>query len=253
MPQKSIGEIVINWHNGELLAFDTESTGVNPETDRIVSASIVYRQESVATISWLINPGVPVGESQKIHGFSDEYLLDHGRQPKEVLPEIVNRLSTCDCPVIVFNAAFDMTLLDREMRRHNVCQERHGKEFHPIIDPFVIDRHTDKFRKGKRNLKAICEHYGIKPFDHHQAGQDALAAMRLAWKLGSIHHELADAHPNEVHEWQKGWYRIQAEGLRAFFTKTMNQSDHADDIIKLQAKINDVNDEWPLRITAQEY
>jgi DNA polymerase III epsilon subunit-like protein len=51
----------------------------------------------------------------------------------------------------------------------------------------VIDKHLDRFRKGRRTLAAICEAYGVDlPADEaHTAGADALAACRAAWVLGA--------------------------------------------------------------------
>lgn len=239
----------MSWHNGELLAYDCETTGVNVEQDRIVTASVVRvsNDHSVKVLSWIVNPGVDIPESAtKIHGVSNSYVVDHGDAPEKVLPLIVEQLEE-GTPKVVFNAQFDMTILDRELRRHNICRHVWGLEFWPIIDPFVIDKHCDPYRKGKRTLKDTCKHYDIKEFANHQAGADALAAARLAWKLAYSWKELAESHPNEIHQWQKNWYKEQGESLRIYFTKTMNSADNPDDIIKLSEKIASLNDEWPLR------
>ena len=45
-----------------------------------------------------------------------------------------------------------------------------------VIDPFVIDKHIDPYRKGKRTLTAVCEHHGVKQTDAHDATGDDLAA-----------------------------------------------------------------------------
>ncbi len=244
----------MSWHNGELIAYDCETTGVNVEQDRIVTASVVRiaKDRSVKVLSWLINPGVDIPEAAtKIHGISNSYVADHGEPPEKVLPLIVEQLSEEGTPKVVFNAQFDLTILDRELRRHNVCYRNWAEAFGPIIDPFVIDKHCDPYRKGKRTLKAICEYYGIKPFANHQAGADALAAARLAWKIASLWEQLAEAHPNEIHQWQKNWYREQAESLRVYFTKTKEQSDSVDDIVNLEKKIADINTEWPLKAVSK--
>ncbi len=52
-----------------------------------------------------------------------------------------------------------------------------------VVDPYVIDREMDRYRKGRRTLGAVCEHYGIALEDAHEAEADALAAAHLARTL----------------------------------------------------------------------
>lgn len=61
------------------------------------------------------------------------------------------------------NARYDLSLLDRECRRYAVesISELLGDAPAPVIDPLVIDKHVDKYRKGKRALHALCAHYGV--------------------------------------------------------------------------------------------
>ena len=45
-------------------------------------------------------------------------------------------------PVVAFNASFDLTLLDAELRRHGCppCRERIGRQVRVVLDPLVLDR-----------------------------------------------------------------------------------------------------------------
>ncbi|GAA3072253.1 hypothetical protein GCM10020000_66220 [Streptomyces olivoverticillatus] len=48
------------WFDGPLAAFDTETTGVDVEHDRIVSAALVTQSQEGAlpvVTRWLVNPG----------------------------------------------------------------------------------------------------------------------------------------------------------------------------------------------------
>lgn len=75
------------WFNGPLLGFDTETTGVDPRHDRLVTAALVFRpassdaptrtQDTVST--WLANPGVeiPAGATA-VHGITNEVAKTHG-------------------------------------------------------------------------------------------------------------------------------------------------------------------------------
>ena len=88
----------------------------------------------------------------------------------------------------------------------------------PVFDPLVIDRAKDRYRKGKRNLGALCELYGVKLDNAHDATADATAAARLAWKqVRSTYPELAQMSTDELMEFQAvEYYKLQTE-LREFF------------------------------------
>ena len=62
-----------------LLGFDTETTGVDVYTDRIVSCNLTYdfpnHPEYNRSDNFLINPGVDIPvEASDVHGLTKEYL-----------------------------------------------------------------------------------------------------------------------------------------------------------------------------------
>lgn len=73
------------WYEGPLAAFDTETTGVDVEGDRIVSAALVIQDGPDArprSTRWLVNPGIPVpAGATAVHGLTDEHLRSNGRWP----------------------------------------------------------------------------------------------------------------------------------------------------------------------------
>ena len=61
-------------------------------------------------------------------------------------------------PVVVYNAPYDLSLLDRECRRNGLEPiDAPG----PVIDPLVIDKAVDSYRKGKRTLEVAAAHYRV--------------------------------------------------------------------------------------------
>jgi DNA polymerase-3 subunit epsilon len=42
-----------------------------------------------------------------------------------------------------------------------------------VVDPLVIDKWLDRYRKGSRKLEAICAHYGAVLDEAHDADFDA--------------------------------------------------------------------------------
>jgi hypothetical protein len=80
-----------------------------------------------------------------------------------------------------------------------------------VIDVLVIDRAMDKFRRGKRNLTALCEHYGVEMKDAHTAGGDVIASFGVAQALANAFPDLAAMSIEELHANQVIWHRDWAE------------------------------------------
>lgn len=181
------------WYEGPLAAFDTETTGVDVETDRIVSAAVVV-QDAAGTrprvSRWLVNPGVPVpAGATAVHGLTDEHLQRNGRWPAPVMFEIAEALAeqaVAGRPLVVMNAPFDLTLLDRELRRHRASSLDRWFDTSPllVLDPRVLDKHLDRYRKGRRTLTDLCAHYDVELEGAHDAAADALASLDVVRAVG---------------------------------------------------------------------
>lgn len=169
--------------------FDTETTGVDTEQDRIVTCFIGVMDGDGNLIeewSWLLNPGVDIAEgASAVHGITNEVARAEGRTDLDVaifeIASVLGKLDSENIPVAIYNAPYDLTLLDRELRRH--CGY---KEFRPpkhIIDPLVIDKAIDKYRRGSRKLSDTAAHYDIPVGNAHDAREDCIMTGRLALRL----------------------------------------------------------------------
>jgi DNA polymerase-3 subunit epsilon len=218
------------WYEGPLAAFDTETTGVDVETDRIVSAAVVV-QDAPGTrprvSRWLVNPGVPVpAGATEVHGLTEEHLQSNGRWPAPVMYERAEALAeqaVAGRPLVVMNAPFDLTLLDRELRRHRASSLDRWFESSPllVLDPRVLDKHLDRYRKGRRTLTDLCAHYDVALEGAHDAGADALAALGVARAVGRrFAARLERLSPAELHTLQAVWHAAQARGLQAWFARS---------------------------------
>lgn len=120
------------------------------------------------------------------------------------------------------NARYDLSLLDRECGRHGVASvsERLGGGPWPVIDPLVIDKHVDKYRKGKRALHALCDHYGVALDDAHNARADALAAARVVRRMGERHRPVGLMPLADLHELQVRAAAEQSVSLQAYLRRT---------------------------------
>ncbi len=226
----------MSWHLGPLAAFDLETTGTDPENDRIVTAAVSVVGASIAGEhrSWLVDPGIeiPAGATA-VHGISTEHARSEGMDARTAVQEITAILAARlreGTPIVAFNARFDLTILDREARRHGLVPlvERVGGPGGLIVvDPFVLDKHLDRFRPGKRTLGAVCAHYRVRLEEAHSANSDALAAARVAYRLASAVPELREADLRSLHAEQIGWAAEQAASLQDYFAE-MGRPEHVE-------------------------
>ena len=139
-----------------LAVFDTETTGTNPLSDRIVTAfvGIIDANGEVERGSdWLADPGVPIpDQAADVHGISTEMAQENGEPARDVVERIrdsLNWIARNKLPLVVYNAPFDLTLVAAECRRHGLDAPVLGPQ---VVDPLVIDRAVDRYRRGKRTL-----------------------------------------------------------------------------------------------------
>lgn len=212
------------------LSWDTETTGVRVDEDRIVTAALVVRGggRPDRTFSYLINPQVPIpAAASAVHGITDERAQAEGADPKTALDEIAGRLAEAlayGMPVIAFNQSFDWSVLHYDLARNGLptMAERLDCEPLTLVDPHVIDRQcTQRLRgAGQRKLKPTCERYGVTLEDWHEAEADALAALLLADAMFERHEQLNTMGPAQLFTAQRAWRAEQQAGLQQFLRKS---------------------------------
>lgn len=205
-----------------MLSIDTETTGIDPFEVRIVTASCIFDvpNEQPRVKNWLVDPGVEIPEAaSNVHGVTNEHASIFGQEPAEMLTEIAQDITEWVAqgfPLVVFNAPYDLTLLLEEFQRHNI--DFNG-DFGYVIDPFVLDKWFDPWRKGKRTLEVMSQHYGVALNDAHSADADALASVKIARVLGPKLHPL-NMTAKDIHEAQIAQKQKQAEGYQSYLRKT---------------------------------
>lgn len=212
----------MSWTDGPLLGFDTETTGVDTSSDRIVTAALVHRDAGgTRPALWLVDPGVEIpAAATAVHGITTEHARAHGRPPADALEEVATELAkafSAGTPVVAFNACYDLTLLETELRRHGLLTvaERVGGPLRPVIDPLVLDREHDRFRKGKRTLGILCEVYGVTPDDGglHSADVDVVATLDVLEALVRRFPVIGQTDLDALHDAQVAGHRRWAENF----------------------------------------
>ncbi|MDC4233647.1 exonuclease domain-containing protein [Actinomyces sp. B33] len=222
----------MSWTDAPWLGFDTETTGVDVGEDRLVTAALVLRlggsrpdgDDQVAT--WLADPGVEIpAQATAVHGISTEHAREHGRPIEEVLDEVAATLVEHwrrGYPVVAFNASYDITLVDCELRRHGLgsLSERLGSDPAPVIDPLVLDRALDRFRKGKRTLTTMAPLYGIEArADAHTAQADVAMTLDVLAGIAARYPEVAGMGAADLHSYQVERHREWAEDFQSYLRR----------------------------------
>jgi DNA polymerase III subunit epsilon len=232
------------WHRELLVGFDLETTGTDPFSSRIVTAAVteVKDEEPVRRREWLVDPGIPIpAEATAVHGITTEHAAEYGSPAPEAADQIAEALAgywAKGVPVIVYNAPFDLSLLAAEVRRYglpSLNDRLGGGDIGPVVDPLIIDRSLDRYRKGKRTLEAACAVYGVALDGAHEAGADALAAARVACALAERFPRECAGELWELHRAQAVWYADWAADHSAWLRRSG------------RGVAADIDADWPLR------
>ncbi|WP_165064713.1 exonuclease domain-containing protein [Marisediminicola senii] len=209
------------WYD-RLGVFDLETTGIDVETARIVAAyvGVVGADGEAKGVSWLADPGVDIPvQASAVHGITTEMARANGRPAAEVVAEIVavlRALLSQRVPITIYNAPYDLTLLNREAQRYGIEPLEAPA---PIIDPLVIDRALDRYRKGKRTLSAAADVYGVVLADAHDATADAVAAGRLAQAIARRYSTELGDDVTSLHSRQVEWSAASAADFQEYMRR----------------------------------
>ena len=159
------------------IAFDTETTGLDPVSGRIVEIGAVKfdRRGIVARYNVLINPEMPMPEEAgKVNGITDEMLKD---KPLivAVFPDFFDFIGTG--VLVAHNAPFDINYVNAELKRagktpltNKVVDTRiFAKEVFPGLSSYA--------------LQDLAVQFGITALEAHRAEDDARVCMELFEKI----------------------------------------------------------------------
>jgi DNA polymerase-3 subunit epsilon len=209
-----------------LAAFDLETTGIEVAHARIVSACVAELDADGAVVGrrdWLVDPGIEIPASAAaVHGISTERVRAEGAPAATAVPEIVEAVRAVfdrGVGLTVYNASYDLSLLAHEARRYGVPPIAMPS---PVVDPLIIDKQVDKYRKGKRTLELACAHYGVALDDAHDAGADAIAAARVAQAIARAFPREPALTAIELHDLQVQWAAAQQADFAAYMRRSVD-------------------------------
>jgi len=257
----------MSWaENFAAMAFDLETDGPDPDDARIITSAAISvggsRKTEPATFVLKPTRDIPQGAAD-IHGYTTERAEAEGTDPAEAINLIAGELVMAmirDIPVVAYNAVYDMSVLTRELERHNLPSLTERLDGKPmlVLCPLVMDKACDKFRRGSRRLLDTAKHYAIDlaEADAHDSTADALTAARVAWRISQLatqpkvrsafgcKPEVAEKYAalgglsiHAMQDWQQNQAAEQAKSLKAYFVKAGKKSEAAS-----------VTPDWPIRV-----
>jgi DNA polymerase III subunit epsilon len=192
-----------------LAVFDTETTGLDTRTDRIVTAFVGLigpGGQVLESQSWLADPGIPIPDrAAEVHGVTTEMARENGRPAREVVTEILDALNGLlgrGCPLVVYNASYDLSMMHFEALRHGLTPLGDPR---PVVDPLVVDRALDPYRRGKRTLDAVSAHYGVTNPAAHDAKGDAVTSGLVVQAMVRVFPDQLGQDPGALHDQQIDW------------------------------------------------
>ena len=166
------------------IAFDVETTGLSPVSDRIVEIGAVIFQNGIALkeFSSLVNPGIPIPPSASAVNHITNSMLNSAPSEIDVYPQLVDFLGDALCGGIVMcahNAKFDFDFLCNTLSRLGFNADI------KYIDTLGLSR---RYLRGLENYKqsTIERHFGLVNSSSHRASSDAKNCGHILYRLLDI-------------------------------------------------------------------
>ena len=212
------------WHRAALASLDFETTGVDPASDRVLSYALLGDRGD--DVYGLIDAGVEIpAASAAVHGLTAQELAG-APAPVEAIARIaawVADLVERRIGLVVFNAAYDLTMLRAEIDRWGLEQPDWARLL--VVDPYVVDWGIQRGELGPRRLSDVAEYYGIVLDNAHDATADALAARDIAHEMGARHPEIAAGTLEQLMIRQRAWFAERAEDWNAYARRADRRLD----------------------------
>lgn len=166
----------------DAVVFDTETTGTNTQTDKIVQMATVRLKNGKivkgegGTFNQLINPEMPIPEeASAVNGITDEMVKDAPNMSAVLDGFLGKHLNKENGAIVVYNSKFDIPLLNRTIREHNVSasQDLKEKQLAKVLDPYILIQRIHPFLGAKKKLGNQYHWLFCKPMeDAHDALSD---------------------------------------------------------------------------------
>lgn len=171
-PAKSIKET-------RFVVFDTETTGLNPNEDRILSIGAVCITNGYIDVSdnfekYLIQEKFE-GATVEIHGILKDGNIAKITEKQAVI-QFINFIK--NGVFIAHHAAFDVEMINKALFRLKLPKLKNK-----VIDTGILYKKLNGKQNAHYNLDALCNEFNITKHDRHTANGDAFITALLFLKI----------------------------------------------------------------------
>ena len=171
------------FENGEMIIFDTETTGLDSENDDIIQiAGIKILNGKIKdTFEIYINTDKDISESEKTHHISKEQLSQYGVSHEKGLSDFIEFIGN-DALLVAHNIGYDFNILKHNLQRYcgksltDYCK----KQYDSITIAKLIYPNFASYK-----LKDLLEFLQVEGINSHNALDDVKATFNLIKKLNS--------------------------------------------------------------------
>lgn len=155
-----------------IVAFDIETTGLNPKRDRLTEIGAVILENGQVTKKFqtFVNPGCPVPqEITKLTGITDEMVQDAPSQEQAIRAFLD---FAGNHPLAAHNADFDMGFIKDGCERYGIPFALTSIDTLALAQNLLPDL-------GRYKLNLVARHLDLPDFNHHRASDDAITVAYM--------------------------------------------------------------------------
>lgn len=165
------------------VVFDTETTGLNIKTDRILSIGTIAIKAFQIDVSDQFECYVKQdkfnADTVEIHGLLKEGHI-HKVEEKEAIKLFLNHIE--NAVLVAHHIAFDLAMINEALKRLDLPKLKNK-----VIDTGLLYKKTKYIKDHKHySLDELCEAFKIKMHDRHTASGDAFLTAVLFLKLTAL-------------------------------------------------------------------
>lgn len=173
-------DLISAYLSKDIIVFDIEGTGTDIFADNIIqlSAIKIRKGKKIAEFNRYLKSDKPVGDSEKVHHISDEYLQTHGENPKLVLQEFCQFIQNA---IITGHniRGYDMDILNQNLLKHNLKPVDFSNINFDTLD--LVRRFYPNLPNHK--LEFLSNHFQFETKSNHNSLDDVFATWELLHKL----------------------------------------------------------------------
>lgn len=173
-------DLISAYLSKDIIVFDIEGTGTDIFADNIIqlSAIKIRKGKKIDEFNRYLKSDKPVGDSEKVHHISDEYLQIHGENPKLVLQEFCQFIQ--DAIITGHNIrGYDMDILNQNLLKHNLKPVNFSNINFDTLD--LVRRFYPNLPNHK--LEFLSNHFQFETKSNHNSLDDVFATWELLHKL----------------------------------------------------------------------